>query len=148
MSRVPLTWREISRRCLILLACVCLSITSITSGTAKAAPTEEMSYQFEIVSVPVSRVGRIAVVDVAATLAYKANIPTSDYPDIRPIVEDVRTFVRNYPDPKAYFEVIAKEAAVRVLAATPAVASITVVLVIHTDETRSYRRSVRASVSR
>lgn len=149
MSRDSFAWHRPGSRSFVLLVYACLSVFLVTLTPALAAPTEEVSYTFEINSEPINRGGnRIAVVNIVVTLVYKPGIPTSDFPDIRPIVENVRTFVRTYPEPKAYFEVIAKEAAMRVLATTPAVASATIVLDVHTDETRSYKRSVRASISR
>lgn len=121
----------------------------LQAATVRAAPTEDVSYTFEIASVPIQRSdARVAVVDVVATLTYKSGSSSAEYPDIRPIVEDVRTFVRTYPEKKAYFEVIAKEAAAKALAMSPVVMAVTITLNIHTDETRSYKRLVRATITR
>lgn len=123
-----------------------LTFALLTASTVDAG--DQVSYTFEVTSVPVTRSERAAVVDIVATLSYKPDTPSGDYPDIRPIVEDVTKFVRTYPNPKAYYEVIAKEAAMRMLSASAAVSSVTVVLNIYTDENRSYQRVVRAVVTR
>jgi lysyl-tRNA synthetase class I len=128
---------------------VTFALVFFQEAAVSAAPTEDVSYTFEIVSVPIQRSDdRIAIVDIVATLAYKSNSSSAEYPDIRPIVEDVRTFVRTYPEKKAYFEVIAKEAAAKALSMSPVVVAVTITLNIHTDETRSYKRVVRATITR
>ena len=137
------------RRSFIFATLAGLILMALHPAKADAAPAEEISYTFDIGSVPVSRSDdKVAVVDVSATLLYTAGVASSDYPDIRPIVDDINKFVRTYPEKKAYFEVLAKEASARILASQPAVAAVVVILTIHTDETRSYKRSVRAALSR
>lgn len=116
--------------------------------TAVAAPTENVSYTFEQSAVPIVRTERVALADVAVTMNYVSGTPADQYPDIRAIVADVLDYIQTYPDKKAYFEVIAKTTADRVLAAQKVVAIVRVTLSIRTDELRSYKRIVEATVGR
>jgi len=89
---------------------------------------------------------RHAVVDVEVSYSYRVEVLPETYPEVRTVASDTVAFLQNYPEKKAYWERYARDAAAKLFRDYGVFSSLTVTLVIHPDELRTYLRTATATV--
>jgi hypothetical protein len=108
---------------------------------------QETGFGFVQKAVPVSRGDRYAVVDVELNFIYKLDLAEDKYPDLRDVVKRTLSFIQDAPDKKRYWELIARDGALQILTEYPAYRSVTLTLVVHPDDQKTYLRRATSTAS-
>ncbi len=155
-SSAPLPPRSRSRRrsrfpmAAFVVAAVLLPMVPAPAGraepTAKSAALQEgFAFELRDLSVPLQGGNSLTV---SVQYGYRDGIRTEEYPDFRLLARACEDFFANYPDKKAYWEVLNKELTALLLERFPALKHITVEIRVAPTSAIPYARSSRVTRSR
>jgi len=69
--------------------------------------------------------GEVNTLNIKVSYEYNTGIADQEYPDFIPIRKDVDTFLREYPNETAFWEIVNKQLTAMILQKYPALASVT-----------------------
>ena len=137
--------RTISQLVVTVAAAVTLGAFALDArGTPPPAAVETTTLQegfsFGLKDLQVPQQGGNTL-NVSVRYSYKTGIRNDEYPDFRLLARACEDFLRDYPDKKAFWEVLNKDLTVAVMEQFPALASITVEIQVSPTSAIPYPRS-------
>ena len=115
----------------------------VARGTPPAVvetATLQEGFSFQLKDLQVPQQGGNTL-NVSVRYSYKAGIRNDEYPDFRLLARACEDFLRDYPDKKAFWEVLNKELTAAVMERFPALASITVEIQVSPTSAIPYPRA-------
>jgi hypothetical protein len=106
----------------------------------------ESGFGFLQYAVPLARGDRKALVDVEVSFTYRTEVLPDEYPDVRKVVSDALAALQSKSRKGVYWEIYARDVAAKLFQDYRVFSSLTVRLVIHPDDLRSYLRTATATV--
>ncbi len=97
-------------------------------------------------AIPLARGDRKALVDVEVSFTYRTEVLPNEYPDVRKVVSDALAALQSKSRKGVYWEIYARDVAAKLFQDYGVFSSLTVRLVIHPDDLRSYLRTATATV--
>ena len=97
-------------------------------------------------AVPLARGDRKALVDVEVSFTYRTEVRPKEYPDVRKVVSDTLAALQRKSRKGVYWAIYAHDVAAKLFQDYGVFSSLTVRLVIHPDDLRSYLRTATATV--
>jgi hypothetical protein len=97
-------------------------------------------------AVSLARGDRKALVDVEVSFTYRTEVLPNEYPDVRKVVSDTLAALQRKSRKGVYWEIYAHDVAAQLFQDYDVFSSLTVRLVIHPDDLRSYLRTATATV--
>jgi hypothetical protein len=97
-------------------------------------------------AIPLTRGDRKALVDAEVSFTYRTEVQPDEYPDVRKVVSDALAALQSKSRKGVYWEIYARDVAAKLFQDYGVFSSLTVKLVIHPDDLRSYLRTATATV--
>jgi hypothetical protein len=97
-------------------------------------------------AIPLARGDRKALVDVEVSFTYRTEVLPNEYPDVRKVVSDALAALHCKSRKGVYWEIYPRDVAAKLYQDYGVFSSLTVRLVIHPDDLRSYLRTATATV--
>ena len=104
------------------------------ASAAATTATLQEGFSFSLQNLQVSQQGGNTL-DLSVRYAYRAGIRNDEYPDYRLLARTCEEFLRDYPNKKAFWEVLNKELTATLLERFPALNSITVEMQVEPTST-------------